>query len=104
MPAIYPIPTNRVSSLLVQQRLLTQLNSDQVSILQLQQQIASGRRIGFPSEDAPAAQRAISLQRLLEQKAQARTNLATSQSYLSATDTAVQGVTNILNSVRSTVL
>lgn len=104
MPAIYPIPTNRVSSLLVQQRLLSQLQSDQVSILALQQQIATGRRIGFPSEDAPAAQRAISLQRLLEQKAQARTNLSTSQSYLSATDTAVQGVTNTLNSIRSTVL
>ncbi|WP_254506916.1 flagellar hook-associated protein FlgL [Anatilimnocola floriformis] len=104
MPAIYPIPTNRVSSLLVQQRLLSQLQSDQVSILQLQQQIATGRRIGVPSEDAPAAQRAISLQRLLEQKKQARTNLSTSQSYLSATDTAVQGVSNTLNSIRSTVL
>lgn len=104
MPAIYPIPTNRVSSLLIQQRLLSQLQTDQISILQLQQQIATGRRIGVPSEDAPAAQRAISLQRLLEQKAQARINLSTSQSYLSATDTAVQGVTNTLNSVRSTVL
>src|SRR4051812_38448311 len=104
MPSIYPIPTTRVSGLLVQQRLLAQLQSDQVSILQLQQQIASGRRIGFPSEDAPAAQRAISLQRLLEQKAQARVNLSTSQSYISATDTAVQNVTNSLNQVRSTVL
>jgi flagellin-like hook-associated protein FlgL len=104
MPAIYPIPTNRVSSLLVQTRLLSQLQNDQVSILQLQQQIASGRRIGFPSEDAPAAQRAMSLQRLLEQKKQARTNLSTSQSYLSATDTAVQGITNTLNQIRSTVL
>lgn len=104
MPAIYPIPTTRVSGLLVQQRLLAQLQTDQTSILQLQQQIASGRRIGFPSEDAPAAQRAISLQRLLEQKAQARTNLSTSQSYISATDTAVQNVTNLLNQVRSTVL
>lgn len=104
MPAIYPIPTNRVSSLLIQQRLLSQLQTDQVSILQLQQQIATGRRINTPSEDAPAAQRAISLQRLLEQKTQARVNLSTSQSYLSATDTAVQGVTNTLNSVRSTVL
>ncbi len=104
MPAIYPIPTNRVSSLLIQQRLLTQLQTDQISILQLQQQIATGRRINVASEDAPAAQRAISLQRLLEQKTQARTNLSTSQSYLSATDTAVQGVTNTLNSIRSTVL
>lgn len=104
MPAVYPIPTNRVSNILIQQRLLSQLQSDQVSILQLQQQISTGRRIGAPSEDAPAAQRAMSLQRLLEQKAQARTNLDTSQSYLSATDTAVQGVSNTLNQIRSTVL
>lgn len=104
MPAVYPIPTNRVSNQLIQQRLMSQLQADQVSILRLQQQISTGRRIGLPSEDAPAAARAISLQRLLEQKAQARTNLSTSQSYLSATDTAVQGVTNTLNSIRSTVL
>ncbi|WP_425615688.1 flagellar hook-associated protein FlgL [Anatilimnocola sp. NA78] len=104
MPAIYPIPTTRVSESLTHSRMLSQLQSDEVSILRLQQQIATGRRIFQPSDDAPAAQRAISLQRLLEQKAQARENLSTSQSYLSATDTAVQGVTNLLNSVRSTVL
>ncbi len=104
MPAIYPIPTSRVSNQLVHLRLLAQLQSDQASILRLQQQIGTGRRIALPSEDAPAAQRAIGLQRLLEQKAQARTNLSTSQSYLSATDTAVQGVTNTLNQIRSTVL
>jgi flagellar hook-associated protein 3 FlgL len=104
MAAIYPIPTSRVSESLTHSRLLAQLNSDEVSILRLQQQIATGRRIFQPSDDAPAAQRAISLQRLLEQKAQARENLSTSQSYLSATDTAVQGVMNTLNQVRSTVL
>jgi flagellin-like hook-associated protein FlgL len=104
MPAIYPIPTTRVSNRLTSLRLLAQLQADQSSILQLQQQIGTGRRIGVPSEDAPAAQRAISLQRLLEQKAQARTNLSTSQSYLSATDTAVQGVTDTLNHIRSVVL
>ncbi|QDU30849.1 Flagellar hook-associated protein 3 [Anatilimnocola aggregata] len=104
MAAIYPIPTTRVSEALTHSRMLSQLQSDEVSILRLQQQIATGRRIFQPSDDAPAAQRAISLQRLLEQKAQARENLSTSQSYLSATDTAVQGITNTLNAVRSEVL
>lgn len=104
MAAIYPIPTTRVSESLTHSRLLAQLQSDEVSILRLQQQIATGRRVFQPSDDAPAAQRAISLQRLLEQKSQARENLSTSQSYLSATDTAVQGVMNILNNARSTVL
>jgi flagellin-like hook-associated protein FlgL len=104
MPSIYPISTTRTSNQLVYLRLLSQLQSDQTSILGLQQQISTGRRIGLPSEDAPAAQRAISLQRLLEQKAQARTNLSTSQSYLSATDTAVGGVSNTLNNIRSVVL
>jgi len=50
------------------------------------------RRIQLASEDAAAASRAISLQRMLETKQQLKINLSTSQSYLNATDTALSSV------------
>jgi len=100
MTSIIPIPTTRVSDLYVSQRLLAQIQFDQQDLLRLQTQIATGRRISLPSEDAPAAVRAIGLQSLLERKAQVRINLQTNESYLSASDTALAGASNLLNDIR----
>jgi len=100
MPRITPIPTTRVSDSFAMQRQLTQLQNDQTELLKIQTQISTGKRILAPSEDAPAALRAISLQRLLEQKAQVKTNLQTNQSFLSATDVALSRVSNLLNETR----
>lgn len=104
MAAIYPVTTNRSSELLSQTRLVTQIAGDQLDILRLQSQISSGRRVITPSDDSAAATRAMSLQRLLELKAQAKVNLNTSQSYLDATDVAVSGVSNLLTQIRSTAM
>ena len=90
MSRITPIPTTRVSDSLAQQRLLHQLQSDQVDVLRLQQQISTGRRIQVLSEDAPAGLRGVALQRLLEQKTQIENNLQTNQSFLSDTDRALR--------------
>ncbi len=100
MANISPLPTGRSSDLLVQSRLLAQLSSDQRALLILQNQVSTGRRISSPSEDAPAAFRAIRIQRLLEQKSQAKTNLTTSQSYLAASDSAISGVSLIMADIR----
>lgn len=104
MAAVYPIPTTRSSGLLMQTRLMAQLQSDQLDILRLTNQISTGRRISKPSEDAPAALRAQSLQRLLELKAQAEVNLKTSQSYLDASDSVISGVAKLLSDIRGTAL
>ena len=58
----------------------------------------------LPSDDAPAALRGIALGQLLERKAQVQTNLATNQSYLSATDAAVSNISNLLASIRATAI
>jgi len=100
MPRITPIPTTRVSDSFAQQRMLTQLQYDQTQLLKVQQQISTGQRISSPSEDAPAALRAISLQRLLEQKAQVKTNLATNQTFLGATDVSLNRIAALLNDSR----
>lgn len=100
MPRITGVPTTRVSELLVAQRMLSQLRSDQADLFRLQNQISTGRRIELPSDDAPAALRAIGLQRLMERKQQSMVNLKTSQSFLGATDTALSQASGILAEVR----
>ncbi len=88
MPSIIPVPVLRSSDPLVYRRLLGQIQSDQLSLLRIQDRVSTGRRVQVPSEDAPAAVRAMGLQRLLEQKNQSAHNLDSTQSYLSASEAA----------------
>jgi flagellin-like hook-associated protein FlgL len=92
MSGVYPVPTTRSSDLHSQARLLAQLHRDQIDIQRLQSQISTGYKLLAPSDDAPAAQRGMVLQRLLELKAQAQVNRNTTQSYLDAADTSIAGV------------
>ena len=104
MAGIIPIPTTRVSGMLTRQRLLAQLQSDQLDLFRLQNQVSTGRRITLPSEDAPAAQRAITLQRLIERKEQLRSNAETGSSFLGSTDQALNDVAQTLGDLRGAVL
>jgi flagellin-like hook-associated protein FlgL len=99
--AIIPVPILRSSDVLVQQRLLTQIQFDQLSLLKLQDQLSTGRRISVPSDDASASVRAIGLQRLLEQKGHSQRNLEATQSYLAGTDSAVSGVSQLVIDMRA---
>lgn len=101
MAAIYPVGTQRVSDLLLQTRLLSQFQYDKAQLLKLQDQLSTGYRITAPSQDAPAAARAITLQRVLEQKAQARTNLANTQAFLTAAENALNGAADLISSVQA---
>ncbi|MDA7951956.1 MAG: hypothetical protein MPJ24_10770, partial [Pirellulaceae bacterium] len=100
MTSVYPIPTGRTSGLLTQSRLVEQLQADQLDLLRYQNQVSTGRRVILPSEDASASIRGMGLQSLLEQKEQVSTNLTTSRSYLSATESAISGVGDLLHTVR----
>jgi flagellar hook-associated protein 3 FlgL len=102
--ALYPVPTSRTSEFLVQQRLISQLQGDSLDLLRLQTQISTGQRIQLPSEDPAAAFRAQGLQRLLELKSQLKTNINTSQSYIDATDNAIQSVSELLTDARGLAL
>jgi flagellar hook-associated protein 3 FlgL len=104
MAGFYPVPSTRTTGLLQQARILQQLNFDQLAIQRLQNQISTGRRIERPSYDAPAANRGQTLQRLLELKAQAQTNVQAGQSYLDATDAALSNVTTLLTEVRGLIV
>lgn len=102
--AITPIPSSRVSDSLARQRLLNQLAADQRELVRLQTQVSTGQRLILPSDDAPAALRAMSLQQLIERKQQVRTNLTTNQSYLDATDSALSRISSLLADARGTAV
>jgi len=104
MGSVIGIPTTRVSDSFIRQRLMSQLQLGQLAMFDLQTQLSTGYRIQSPSQDADAAMRIMGLQRLLERKEQVQTNVATSQSYLTATDTALSGISGMLADVRSTAL
>lgn len=95
--AVYPIPVGRSSDALLTRRLLTQMQAEQKRLLQVEQQLGTGRRIQLSSEDPSSAGRAVTLQRMLEYKVQLQTNLSAGQSFLGATDTALGSVSNLLS-------
>jgi flagellin-like hook-associated protein FlgL len=104
MSRINPIPTTRVGDFYVRQRLTAQVQQDQLDLFRLQTQVSTGRRLLVPSDDAPAALRAVSLQRLLDRKGQIRTNLEASNFYLAAAEGRLSEVSQRLREVRSEVM
>jgi flagellin-like hook-associated protein FlgL len=85
----------------MRQRLMGQVQLDQLDLFKLQSQVSTGRRLQFPSDDAPAALRAMNLQRLLDRKGQIRTNLESSDAYLSAAASSISSISDLLNRIRA---
>lgn len=104
MSGVSGVPTTRITDLFVRQRLLEQMQADQKDIFQLQTQLSTGHRFTAPSSDPIAALRVIGLQRLLEQKHQVKASLQAAQSYLSASDTALSRISEIVAEARATAL
>jgi len=104
MSGMIPIPTMRMGDLFVRQRLTRQVQQDQLALFRLQNQLSTGRRIQLPSEDAPAALRAINVQRLLDRKGQIKTNIEASNLYLANAEARVGGVSDILIKLRGEVV
>ena len=104
MSSIVPVPTTRVGDYFVRQRLVGQVGNDQLELFKLQNQISTGKRLQLPSDDAPAALRAINLQRLLDRKGQIGTNVKASAAYLTAAESNLATVNNVLSKLRGDVV
>lgn len=102
--AVIPVPSNRSSDLLLQTRLLTQLQQHQLELLRVQDRLATGLRIAQPSDDTKAASRAIRLQMLLEQKSQTQTTLKAASDFLLASDAVGAQVADVLTEAKALVL
>ncbi len=104
MAGVIPIPSSRVSGYLLRTRLSQQFQRDQLDLFRLQEQIATGQRIVLPSDDGPAALRAISLQRLIDRKQQLSSNVRVGQQFLGASDEALQHVARELANLKGSTL
>ena len=104
MAGLIPIPTSRITGLFSRQRLTQQLQNDQLDLFRLQDQVSTGQRIILPSDDAPAALRSISLQRLLERKTQLTTSVNTGKEFLAATDSTLNSAASLIFDVKAETL
>jgi flagellin-like hook-associated protein FlgL len=104
MCAISSIPTTRLSNQFMTLRVLTQIHADQNDLFEIQNQLSTGLRIARPSDDAPTAARAMTLQSLLERKTAVKASLGGIQNRLAATETAVGNVGATLVDLRATAL
>jgi flagellar hook-associated protein 3 FlgL len=88
--------TARVTQQLLVTRVLNNLTQQQRSILRLQEQLATGRRINNPSDDPLVARRALRAQAGISRNAQYISNLSTSRPGLVETETALRTVIDVL--------
>lgn len=97
---ILPISTTRTSTPLANQRLMFQLNNDQLAIQRQYDQLSTGRRLLSVSDDPAAANRAISLQRSIDNSEQLIRNSGSTRSFYQAADTSLSQINNALIEAR----
>ena len=103
MPPL-PISATRTSTPLSTQRLLLQLNSDQIALQQKFDQLSTGRRVLRMSDDPIAANRAISLHQGINLGEQLLRNANSTTNFYQATDSALARVDNALILARGAAL
>ncbi len=104
MTNVVGVPSTRVSEAFVRERLLQQIQYNQRRLFETQTQLSTGYRFQVPGEAPIAASRVIRLQRLIELKVQAQSNLATTQTYLNSTDVALTRIADLMIEARSLAL
>jgi flagellar hook-associated protein 3 FlgL len=90
----------RVTSQMIMDTTLRNIQTNQDRIEQLQAQITSGSRITKPSDDPIGAARSLSLQDSIAQSQQYQRNIDGAKSWLNATDSTLDSVTQAIQRVR----
>jgi flagellar hook-associated protein 3 FlgL len=98
--SILPISTVRTSSPLSHQRLLAQLNEDQLALQRHFDQLSSGKKILSISDDPAAAGRIITLNRDIKKSEQVVRNANATETFYDAADTSLATVNNALTQAR----
>lgn len=99
--SIGPILPGRLPSTMLSERLKDSLNDNALELAKLQQQAATGQKFTLASESPGAALRTIIMQSSFERQQQYQTNVNTSTSLLTASEAALLGVGDALNSAKS---
>ena len=100
MPLL-PVTSTRTSTPLSTQRLLFQLNADQLAIQKQYDQLSTGRRVLRLSDDPAAAGRAIGLYRGIDRATQLSRNANSVSNFYQAADSALANVDNALIEARA---
>src|SRR6056297_3625342 len=90
--SLLPVATNRTSTPLQNQRLMFQLNSDQLAIQRQYDQLSTGRRVLSISDDPAAASRALGLQRGVSRTDQLVRNASAAEAFYQSADVTLSKV------------
>ena len=102
--SISGIPTSNISDLYVQQRLLDELNASQNDMLNIENELSTGKAVSVASQDPIAAMRIMNLQSQLSVNQQMATNISANQAYMTTTDSAMSSMSNLLSQAQATAL
>lgn len=94
----------RISTSMIYDSNITTLNQQQAKLLQTQQQLATGRRLLSPAIDPAAAAQALEVSHADATNTQYSTNRNTVKATLTQADTVLQGITSVLQDVRTTLV
>ena len=101
---IGPLLPGRIPQTLAAQRTASFISAGTAELARLQEQLATQQRFSLASEDPAAAFQTLQLQKLLERKTQALSNISTNDSLLSASESALQNVGDALNTAKGILL
>ncbi|MBT4865604.1 MAG: hypothetical protein HON53_10905 [Planctomycetaceae bacterium] len=99
-----PILPGRLPGSLTADRLNNALQTNFSLLQSLQDQIATGHKFFLPGESPAAATRAIVLQKSIERQEQLQSNIATSRSFLEASEGALAAISDSLGRAKSLAL
>jgi flagellar hook-associated protein 3 FlgL len=99
--AILPISIARVSDQLRTSVALSSITKTQSDLLQVQNQISTGKRVNTPSDDPGAATLIQQLQKTLDQRTAYATNLQSATSQLGEVDSSLSDLTDVLQQAQT---
>ncbi|GAA4457681.1 flagellar hook protein [Novipirellula rosea] len=102
--AILPVSANRTSTPLMNQRLMFQLNADQLALQRQYDQLSSGRSVLKISDNPAAANRALGLNRTIDRGNQLVRNANSTIGYYDSADSALSQIDNALITARATAV
>ncbi|HEX8916000.1 MAG TPA: flagellar hook-associated protein FlgL [Humisphaera sp.] len=94
--SVLPLNLARVSTLMRGDMLSSQVSRTQAQLAEVQNQLATGKKINRPSDDPGGAAAAAQLQKLLEQRKAYADNLSAATSQLSEVDTTLGDLSDLL--------
>ncbi len=99
--AILPVSTARVSDLLKMSVTTGQIDQTQNALLDVENQLSTGKRINTPSDDPGGAAIAAGLQKTLLQRQAYTNNLSQTNTQLSQVDSTLGSLSDLLNQAQS---